>query len=201
MLTLDATSKIDTAGPPAGEKVAGEGPPGGAASRRNRKLRRSAGGGRAGPAGLGRCDGDQEPRRGLLFLDLESGSGDQEPRRGLLFLDLESGSGEQACAGRPEQRPELGALVRRLGGSGATLSVAREGEGVEGRSTRRGEGKIFVIYWWQKRVISLKFRGEVCNAEGYKLGKLPSRTFWFRGKTELLDLLATGKSGSVWGSF
>ena len=44
MLTLDATSKIDTAGPPAGEKVAGEGPPGGAASRRNRKRRRSAGG-------------------------------------------------------------------------------------------------------------------------------------------------------------
>ena len=84
--------------------------------------------GGAGPAGLGRCDGDQEPRRGLLF------------------LDLESGSGEQPCAGRPEQRPELGALVRRLGGSGATLSVAREGEGVEGRSTRRGEGKIFVIY-------------------------------------------------------
>ena len=44
MLTLDATSKIDTAGPPAGEKVAGEGPPAGAASRWNRKLRRSAGG-------------------------------------------------------------------------------------------------------------------------------------------------------------
>ena len=128
MLTLDATSKIDAAGPPAGEKVAGEGPPGGAASRRNRKLRRSAGGGgRAGPAGLGRCDGDQEPRRGLLF------------------LDLESGSGEQPCAGRPEQRPELGALVRRLGGSGATLSVAREGEGVEGRS-RDGERGKFLLY-------------------------------------------------------
>ena len=38
----------------------------------------------------------------------------------------------------------------------------------------------------------MKFRGEVCNAEGYKLGKLPSRSFSFPGKTELLDLLAIG---------
>jgi len=73
------------------------------------------GGGRAGPAGLGRCDGDQEPRRGLLF------------------LDLESGSGEQPCAGRPEQR-------RSSDLSLAPWSVAWEGAARPSRSLGRGRG-------------------------------------------------------------
>ena len=86
------------------------------------------GGGRAGPAGLGRCDGDQEPRRGLLF------------------LDLESGSGEQPCAGRPEQRQSSNLSVGRpdpsLGrGRRDPLSRSRGGWGAQHETG--GEGKFF----------------------------------------------------------